>query len=177
VSEFQLASRKALFWLPILLWTSALAAQNCLVLSPGAVSSDGTALLNLSLYSAPGTAPAAVQWTFQYASSNIRSLTVDDGPMLTSAGKTALCAGSAAAYTCLAVGLNAKTIASGVIAKVTAALAPGASTAEISLASSLAASAAGNLIPISPKIVYTTSANVSSDCRIRPPLRGLVVGR
>jgi hypothetical protein len=133
--------------------------------------------MNLSLYSSPGTAPAAVQWTFQYASSNISSLTVDDGPMLTSAGKMAYCAGNAAAYNCLAVGVNTNTIPSGVIAKVTAVLAPGASAPAVSIAYSLAASAAGNVIPISAKIVSVTGANISSDCRLHPPLRGSVVGR
>ena len=178
MSGFQSVSRRALCSIAFLLWTSALTAQTCLVLSPAANSPEGgAALLNLSLYSSPGTSPAAVQWTFQYASSNIRSLIVDDGPMLTSAGKTAMCAGAAAGYNCLAVGLNANTIASGVIAKVTAVLAPGAGAAAISIASSFAASAAGNLIPISPKIVSTTSAHVSYDCRIHPPLRGPIAGR
>jgi hypothetical protein len=97
--------------------------------------------------------------------------------MLTSAGKTAMCAADATGYKCLAVGLNTNTIASGVIAKVTAVLAPGASTAAISIANSLAASPAGNLIPISAKVVSSASTHVSSDCRIHPPLRGTVVGR
>jgi hypothetical protein len=177
VSGFLLASRKAFCWLPILFGTGGLTAQTCLVLSPASISADGSALLNLALYSSPGTAPAAVQWTFHYASSNIRSLTVDDGPMLTLAGKTAMCAGTAAGYNCLAVGFNANTIASGVIAKVTAVLAPGASAAAISIANTLAASASGNLIPISPKIVSVAGAHVSPDCRIHLPLRGSVAGR
>ena len=179
MSRFQL--RKALCRLPILLlpslWPSGLTAQTCIVLSPATISSSGAALLNLSLYSSPGTAPAALQWTFQYASSNIRSLSVDDGPMLTSAGKTAMCAGDAAAYKCLAVGLNTNTIASGVIAKVTAVLAAGVGTPAISIANSFAASAAGNVIPIFPKTLFSTSGHVSPDCRIHPPLRGVAAGR
>jgi hypothetical protein len=180
VSGFHFAFRKALCWLPILfltsLWASGLTAQTCLVLSPTSISKGGAAMLNLSLYSSPGTAPAAVQWTFQYASSNIRSLTVDDGPMLAPAGKTVMCAGEAAGYNCLAVGLNANTIASGVIAKVAAVLAPGAGAAVISIANSFAASAAGNLIPISPRIV-STGSHVASDCGIHPALRVSVAGR
>jgi len=181
VSAFQLASRKTFCWLPILLWvslwTSGLSAQSCLVLSPAAVSSGGIALLNLSLYTSPGTAPAAVQWTFQYASSNVRSLTVDDGPALTSAGKTAMCSGNADAYNCLAVGFNSNAITGGVIAKVTAVLAPSATTAAISIARSLATSAAGNLIPISPKITSATGAHFSPDCRMHPPLRSSDAGK
>jgi hypothetical protein len=176
VSGFQ-SARKAVCWLPILLWTSGLAAETCLELSPATISPDGNASLRLSLYSSPGAAPAAVQWTFQYASSNIRSLTVDDGPMLTSAGKTAMCAGNAAAYNCLAVGANSNTIASGVIAMVTAVLARGASAAAISMANSQAASAAGYAIPISAKVVSVSGANSASDCRAHPPLRGWVGGR
>jgi hypothetical protein len=180
MSAFPLASRKAIRWLPILLgtslWTGGLAAQSCLVLSPATVSSGGVALLNLSLYSSPEAAPAAIQWTFQYASSNIRSLTVDDGPVLTAAGKTAMCSGNADSYNCLAVGFNSNAIAGGVIAQVTAVLAPGATTAAISIARSLASSAAGNLIPISPKIP-SAGAYVSPDCRMHPPLRGSDLGK
>jgi hypothetical protein len=177
VPGFRLASRKALCWLPILLSAGGLTAQTCLVLSPATISSDGVASMNLSLYSSPGTAPSALQWTLQYLPSNIQSLSVDDGPMLTAAGKTAMCTGNAAAYNCLAVGLNATTIASGIIAKVTAWLAPGTGTPAISIAFSLAASAAGNVIPISARVVGVTGANITSDCRLHPPLRGSVVGR
>jgi hypothetical protein len=88
-----------------------------------------------------------------------------------------MCAGDAAAYKCLAVGSNTNTIASGVIAKVTAVLAPGAGAAVISIANSFAASAAGNAIPIAPKILPAAGAHVSPDCRIHPPVRGLVTGR
>jgi hypothetical protein len=130
---FPCAVRTAFCWLPIILWTSALGAQTCLVLSPATITTDHTAWLDLALYSSPGSAPAAVQWTFQYRSSNISSLTVDDGPMLTSAGKTAICTGNAAATNCLAVGHNTKTVANGVIAKVTAVLAPGATTAPVQI--------------------------------------------
>jgi hypothetical protein len=181
VPAFQSAGRKALCWLPILLWTSlwtsGLTAQSCLVLSPATASPSGVALLNLSLYSSPGTAPAAVQWTFQYAPSNIRSLTVDDGPVLTAAGKTTMCSGNWDAYNCLVVGFNSNVIASGVIAKVTAVLAPSATTAVISIARSLASSAAGNLIPISPKITSAAGSHVSLDCRMHPPLKGADSGK
>jgi hypothetical protein len=47
----------------------------------------------------------------------------------------------------------------------------------ISIASSFASSEVGNVIPMSVKIVSVTTANVSADCRLHPPLRGRVVGR
>jgi len=176
MSGFQLAARKARCCLPIFLWTSGLIAQTCLVLSPATITPNGTALLDLALWSLHRTAPAVVQWTFQYPSSSISSLNVDDGPTLTSAGKTAFCAGDATAYNCLAVGLNTNTIANGVIAKVTAVLAPGATKATVQITNPLGASAAGNRIPIFSRILSITGAQVSSDCRLRPPLRRSVGG-
>ncbi|MGO9270769.1 MAG: hypothetical protein ACLQOO_11045 [Terriglobia bacterium] len=171
---FQFAARKVRCWLPILLWTSGLDAQTCLVLSPATIAPDHTAWLDLALYASPGMAPAAVQWTFQYPASSISSLTVDDGPMLTSAGKTAICAGNAAAYNCLAVGRNTKTIANGVIAKVTAVLAPGATTATVQITNPRAASAGGYQIPIVSKILSAPSRNLSSDCKYPATPKGLV---
>jgi len=166
------AAQKARYWLPILFGISGLNAQTCLVLSPVVIAADGTASMDLSLYSSSGEPPAAVQWTFRYPASSISRLTVDDGPVLTSAGKTAICAGDAAAYNCLAVGGNAKAIANGVIAKVIAVLAPGVNTAAIQISNTLASSAAGYSIPISSRIMPVRGANVSSDCRLHPPPKG-----
>lgn len=148
MSGFPSAARKARCWLPIILWSCGLNAQTYLMLSQPAITTDGTVLLDLSLFSSPGTEPAAIQWTFQY-SSNVSSVTVEDGPGLTLVGKTTICAGDKAAYNCLAVGANTKTIANGVIAKVTAILVPDASTATILISNSLGASSTGYLIPVS----------------------------
>lgn len=177
MSGIRLAARRARRWLPILLWTNGLTAQTCLVLSPATINSDGTASLNLSLYSSHRTPPAAVQWTFQYSRSNISSLTVDDGPTLTLAGKTAICAGDSAAYNCVAVGLSETTIANGVMAKVIAVLAPGSGTATVGITNPLGASAAGNAIPIFSRVLSLPGAQASSDCRLRPPLGNSVGGK
>jgi hypothetical protein len=171
MSGFRFAARKVRRWLPIILWTGGLTAQTCLVLSPATITPDGTALLDLTLYSFPRTAPSVVQWTFSYPSSSISSLTVDDGPTLTSVGKTAVCAGTANSYGCLALGLNRNAIANGVIAKVTALLAPGATRATIQLTNTLGGSAAGNPIPIFSSVRSDASARVSPDCKFLPPLR------
>jgi hypothetical protein len=136
-----------------------------MVLSSPTIAANGTASLDLSLYSARGTEPAAVQWTFQYSSSSIQTLTVDDGPALTSVGKTAMCSGDAAAYNCLAVGTNTKPISNGIIAKLTAVLAPGATAATIAIKSPLAASAAGYLIPVKSKVLPGSGADDLPDCR------------
>lgn len=170
-------SPKIATWLLILIWTSALRAQTCLVLVPPTYNPDGTAWLELSLYSFHRTPPAAVQWTFQYSTSNISSLTVDDGPALTAAGKTAFCAGDGAEYKCLAVGLNANTIANGVIAKVTAVLAPGSTTATIQITNPLGASADGNAVPMFSRVLSIAGAEASPDCRQAPRLGSPIGGK
>jgi hypothetical protein len=171
MSGFRFAARKVRRCLPIILWTSGLTAQTCLVLSPAIITPDGTALLDLALHSFPRTAPSVVQWTFRFPSSSISSLTVDDGPTLTSAGKTAVCAGVANSYQCLAVGLNRNAIADGVIAKVTATLAPGATRASIQITNTLGSSADGNPIPIFSSVLSDAGARISADCKFLPPLR------
>ncbi len=160
-------NRKSVRWLPIVLWASGVNAQTCMVLSPPTIAASGTATLDLLLYSARGSEPATVQWTFQYPSSSIQALTVDDGPALTSAGKTAMCSGDASAYNCLAVGTNTKAIGSGIIAKLTAVLAPGATTADILIKSPLGASAAGYLIPVKSKVLPGSGVDDLPDCRPR----------
>ena len=173
MSGIRLAVRASCF-IPIMLGTHALNAQTCLVLSPVTINADGTASLDLSLYSSSAKAPATVQWTFQYSPSSISSLEVDDGPTLVSSGKATFCAGDGTAYRCLAMGANRKTIANGVIAKLTAVLAPGATTAVISITGSLGASLAGDPIRIFSKIGQTTSTKASSDCGPPAPPGGVV---
>jgi hypothetical protein len=143
------AARNVRRWLSMIVWVSGLSAQTCLVLSPATINSDATASWSLSLYSAPGAEPAAIQWIFQYPPASVSRLTLDDGAALTAAGKTTICAGDASAHNCLAVGANTKTIGNGVIAKVTAVLTPGTTSASILVKNVLGASPAGHPIPIS----------------------------
>src|SRR5580700_4667685 len=98
MSVFRFNTRKLCWCTPIVLWVTGVNAQTCIVLSPPTMVENGTASLDLSLFSPQGKGPAAVQWTFQFASSSVQNLTVDDGPALTSAGKTAICAGDGTAY-------------------------------------------------------------------------------
>jgi hypothetical protein len=159
---------------PILLFAGGLCAQTCLVLSPLRIQLDGTATMELALHSAGGEAPAAVQWTLQYPASEIRSLTVDDGPKLVEAGKSSFCAEDAAGYRCLAVGANRNAISAGVIARFTVVLAPGVTTTKISVKNPMGASASGALIPISSMTMPTPRAIVSPTCRLRLSARSLV---
>lgn len=147
-------------WLPAILWTSGLCAQTCLSLSPPVITAEGTAEFDLSLYSPRGTAPAAVQWTFQYEASRISGLTVTEGPALQASLKTVICDGDVTPHNCLAAGLNKRIIIDGVIAKVTAVLAPGATTAAMQITRLSAASAEGISIPV-------------AECRLLPQSRSL----
>jgi hypothetical protein len=165
MSAFCFANRKSLRWLPIVFWVNLVNAQTCMVLSPPTIAANGTVSLDLSLYSARGKEPAAVQWTFQYPASIIQTLTVGDGPALTSAGKTAMCFGDSAAYNCLAVGTNTKTIGNGIIAQLTVVLAPGFTTAPIVVDSPLGASTAGYLISVISRVIPSPGPGVASDCR------------
>ena len=168
----KLSARKSLWWLPVVWSAGVLHAQACLVLVPAGIA-KGAASLELSLDAPPGYAPAAVEWTFQYPSSNTTSLSVDDGPVLSAAGKTAICAGDRTAYKCLTLGANTKTISNGIMAKVTAVLAPGASGPAISIHNPVAVAPNGHPIPI-VSIVAASSADVSTECELhqssKPPL-------
>jgi hypothetical protein len=156
-------------------WSSPqqiLNAQACLSLSTAAAPSGSTASLELSLDSPADQRPAALQWTFRYTLSAIRSFTVDDGPVVTAAGKTVMCTPNAAGYMCIAVGAaNTTTIANGVVARITAVLSPEAGNAGIDLVNLLAASPEGYFIPLVARSGMVTTANVSPDRRLRPPLR------
>jgi hypothetical protein len=165
---FRLAATKAA-WLSTVLIASGVRAQTCLVLSPATISPEGTASQDLSLVSAPGVKPAAVQWTFQYQASSIRTLTVDDGPALTSVGKTAICAGDASAYRCITVGASTKPIANGVIARLTAVLAAGATAPLLAITNPMAVSAAGYMIPTFKRSGSIADADILSGCKPTHP--------
>jgi hypothetical protein len=165
------------YWLPLVLSASGLTAQTCLVLSPVTPTAKSTQLFNLSLYSPPGMAPGTVQWTFQSPSSTISKLTVEDGPTLTSTGKTAVCAGDETHYNCLAVGANTKIIGNGILAKVTAVLVPSVAKANLQILNPRAASASGDLIPISARVLATPPSHPISDCSLPPRANGPIGGK
>jgi len=148
-----------------------LSGQTCLTLSTAAVTPGGTASLELSLDSSAESPVAALQWTLRFPSSAISSITVDDGPAVTAADKTVMCTSKAEGYVCMAVARNGNTIAKGVVAKLTAVLASDASNAVIEVVDPFAASPEGYFIPITARNGTVTTANVSRDRRLRPPLR------
>ena len=124
-------------------------AQPTLVLSSGTVAAGGTISLNLTLTSPSGSEPAGLQWTFSYPASSLVAFNVEAASALVSANKTISCAGDASAYICLATGLNANTIANGIVATVTVTLAATGTLTAIGLTNTLGASPDGGQLFIS----------------------------
>lgn len=152
--------------------TGGLYAQTTLVLSSATTTTE-SASLELSLDSSSGVTPAAIQWTFQYPSTSIRSIDIVDGPVLGPAGKTVVCAGDASAFTCMAIGLDAELIPDGVIATVNVALEPIDSTTAINIVDALGVSAPGD-----PIAIAATGGTVARRSRLPlPPRRPLALPR
>jgi hypothetical protein len=95
--------------------------------------------MNLTLTSG-GNAATGLQWTLQYPASAITRISATAGAALAAAGKSISCAGQTGAFTCVAYGMNAATIADGVVATVTV---QASQSAAISLNPTVAASVAG----------------------------------
>ena len=96
-------------------------SQTSLSLASGTAVQGSSLSLNLSL---SASTASALQWTLSYAAANVTSVSVAAGPALTAAGKTIQCSTGTGATVCLASGLNSTLIANGVVAVVTATLAP-----------------------------------------------------
>lgn len=155
-------------WLLVVLFaTGVLNAQTTLVPSSTRVVTE-RASLTLSLDSSAGVAPTALQWTFQYSPAAILSISVEDGASATAAGKTLICMGDAAALTGMAVGLNSRTIADGIVARITAVLAAGQNDRTLNITDALGVSAGGEPIPISVK---GCSIIVGAVTGVHPPIK------
>ena len=107
----------------------AFAQGPALSLASGSAVKGGSLSLNLSLSAATG-APSGLQWTLSYPATDITTISVVAGPALTAASKTLTCITGAGSVTCLAMGMNAATISSGVVAVVTATVSPNASSSQ-----------------------------------------------
>src|SRR5262249_22371123 len=104
---------------------TASAQMDSLALSSGTAGANGTVSLNLPLLPPAGSEPSAIQWTFTYPASNVVSISATVGASATSAGKALSCFSASGAYTCLASGINANTIANGTVATLNLAMAAG----------------------------------------------------
>ena len=121
-------------------------AQSTLAIGSGS-GVGGTAIsVNLSVASATGAEPSALEWTLSYPAS-ILNVTFTASPALTAAGKSLVCAGGS----CLVYGMNATPIPSGTVATATLQLAPSASgSLPLHLSNTSAATGAGDALVVSP---------------------------
>jgi len=152
------SARRAGRWIPLVFWSNALIAQTCLMVSNPIPISGGAARVDISLYSSHGSGTAALQWRFQYPSPNAASITIQDGPSLIAAAKTAMCLADETGYNCVAVGANNNAIGSGVVVTVSGLPYPAGRGSGIQIVGPSAASPEGYFVPI----------RVSSDCRLHP---------
>ena len=111
---------------------SAYGQVSSLNLASGSAVKGGSISLNLSL-SVSGAAPAGLQWTLAYPSSDITSFNIVAGPALTAVSDTLTCASGVGMVNCLATGMNSSTISSGVVAVVTATIAAGTTSSADSI--------------------------------------------
>lgn len=138
----------ALFLFPV---GSTYAQTTSLDLSHGSAVQGGSVSLTLALRTSAGHAPASLQWTLSYSTSDIASLSITAGPALTAAGKWLNCRSNAGLARCLATSMDASPIEGGVIAVVTVTLAPTASgsTVLVSIGDAAGAMAGGTLLTVS----------------------------
>jgi len=168
------------FNITTLLWVFAVAAQAQtqtaeVSLSGRAISSGDPAVFVLSLRSTSDIPAAAIQWDFEYSPAIITDIRVDNGTAAVSADKTVFCASNLSAQTCVATGLNANTIDDGAVAVVTATLAPDVISATITVTHTLAVSAGGVEIALTPANGGFASVTVSPPAQLKPPLKPKVV--
>ena len=113
--------------------TPAFGQSTSLALSSGTTGLNGTVSLNLSLTSPATNIPSGIQWTLSYTAGDVASVSIAAGPALTAANKTLNCNTIKGSSTCLAVGLNANPIHTGVVAVVTVTLPSATSSASVPL--------------------------------------------
>ena len=113
----------------LLLLGSFAHAQTSLNLASSSAVAGGSVSLNLSVTAASGSAPAGLQWTLSYPPADIVSLSTIAGAAVTGVGKTLNCNPRSGSVTCVASGMNATPISSGVVAVVTLTLASSVTSA------------------------------------------------
>jgi len=121
-AKYAYVCRQIIVLLLFLLPGSLAFSQTTLSLASGSTVQGGAVSLNLSLSTT--VLPAGLEWTISYSPGDVASLSVAAGPALTASGKTLTCNAATGSTTCLAVGMNNQTMASGIAAVVTATLAP-----------------------------------------------------
>jgi len=141
-------SRPQIVLLLSVLFLGSSALAQSLSLASGSAISGSSLSLNLS-FDAAASAPAGLQWTLSYAPGAVTSLGTAAGPAVTAADKTLTCNSGSGLVTCLAYGMNANVIGSGVVAVVTVTLASTSSgSVPVAMSNVLGASPEGNALAI-----------------------------
>lgn len=144
-----------LVMLPFSTFAQSLGLSSNTVISGNAVS------LNLSLTSA--TPIAGLQWVIPYPA-GVSNILVTAGAPLTNAGKSLSCVSTALGYSCIASGMNAKAIANGVIATVSATVS-GAGALALGIGSAIGANPTGGAVAvagIAGTVTVTPQVTISS---------------
>jgi uncharacterized protein (TIGR03437 family) len=129
----KLAGHLIVFSLLILASGSVNAQTLSLNLDSGSGVKGSAISLNLNLNLSGGVAPGSLTWTLAYPPSDITSINISAGPVLTAVNKTLNCVPSVGSVTCMAFSMDSSTIASGVVAVVTATLASATSSSSDSI--------------------------------------------
>jgi hypothetical protein len=87
--------------------------------SPASVAPGATLSVSISIAKQSGVAPAGLQWTLNYPASDLQLQQSAAGSAATAAGKTLNCSVTSGSTGCVLSGLNANTIADGVVASFT----------------------------------------------------------
>ena len=96
-----------------------------------------------------GATAATVQWVVNYSATDVSSIQVTAGAAATAAGKTVLCTQSTSSVSCIAYGLDSRTLASGVLARLSVAIRANsaATTIPLSLSGVMVASSTAASVP------------------------------
>jgi hypothetical protein len=116
----------------LLMGCGSIARASDLSLSSAVVNPGGTATLSLNL-TVSGTAPAGLEWKISYLRTQISAISITQGPATSQAKKALTCALGSGTATCIVTGMNTTSLASGVVANITATIAPGITSASIQI--------------------------------------------
>ena len=112
---------------------AALAQTVAISAAPASGLIGGTTSFNISISTAGGAQPVALQWTMGYSTTDISSLSVTVAGTASTAAKTISCGNGTGTTTCLLYGMSPAVIASGVVAQVTANLSPTSTAASTAI--------------------------------------------
>src|SRR5579872_974433 len=151
------ARQNVRFLFLLLLGCSAYSQTATLSLGSGAGVQGGSVSLNLSLSATAGSQPTALEWGLSYAPANVTAIGFTAGPALTAAGKTLSCNAVSGSAVCMASGMNATAIGTGVVAVATVTL---SATSNSSVPLSLG-NLAGSLTNGMGLVVYGTNGAIA----------------